>query len=115
MIGLNMKMKIIFPFLILSMNLYPQVREIESRSYFKQGDFEVNFSTNLGAGFPSFESSKSNEYYSVYDSRPFNFLITASIGICVLDGLTVEPELDINLITDSEVSISLLGKSYIQF
>lgn len=108
MTGARMKLKIIFIVLILSMNLYPQVREIKSRSYFKQGDIEANFSTNLGAGFPSFESSESNQYYSEYDSRPFIFLITASIGICVFDGLEAEPEFDLNLITDAEISTSIL-------
>ncbi len=36
-----------------------------------------------------------------YSDRPFNLLFTASIGYCIIDGLTIEPELDINLITDA--------------
>ena len=102
------------------MHIYPQVREIESRSYFKQGDVEFNFSTNLGVGFSTSNVFQTTQNFSPYDSsyyeysynysdRPFNLLFTASIGYCIIDGLTIEPELDINLITDDETSISLIG------
>jgi hypothetical protein len=120
--GNKMKIKIIFLILILIPNIHAQVREIESRSYFKQGEFEVNFSTNIGVGFSKSNVTNTSQYFnyndstyhaethnSEYSDRPFNFVITAALGFCILDGLTVEPELDINLITDSEVSISLLG------
>lgn len=115
---LNMKLKIIFLLLFLSLYIYPQVRVIEDRSYFKQGDFEVNFSTNVGVGFPTFKSSSSSEY-NPYNygqgSNPFIFLITAAIGVCVIDGLTVEPEFDVNLITDAEVSTSILVNATYNF
>lgn len=117
-----MKIKIISSVLLLILNIYPQVREIESRTYFKQGDIEANVSTNLGVGFSTSNVTNTYQSYNYYDSsyhtdtykseysdRPFNFLITASLGICIIDGLTVEPELDLNLITDNEVSISILG------
>jgi opacity protein-like surface antigen len=119
----NEMKKIILLFIIISiMHIYPQVREIESRSYFRQGDIEANISTNLGVGFSTTNSTNTSQNFNYYDStyytetykseysdRPFNFLITASLGVCVVDGLSIEPELDINLVTDSEVSISLLG------
>jgi hypothetical protein len=117
-----MKIIVISSVLLLIVSIYPQVRQIESRTYFKQGDIEANISTNLGVGFSTTNGTNTSQNYNYYDSsyytetykseysdRPFNFLITASLGICVVDGLTVEPELDINLVTDSEVSISLLG------
>jgi hypothetical protein len=96
------------------------VKEIESRTYFKQGNFEFNFSTNIGVGFSTFNSTTSSqnfyqydssyyEYTSEYSDRPFNLLFTASFGYCIFDGLAFEPELDINLITDAETSISLIG------
>jgi len=119
---MEMKIKkiILLSVIIPAIYLYPQVREIESRSYFKQGNFEFNFSTNIGVGFSTsnftstnqnfyeFDSSYS-EYTSEYSDRPFNLLFTASIGYCIIDGLAFEPELDINLITDAETSISLIG------
>ncbi|MCW9065462.1 MAG: hypothetical protein OQJ78_04135 [Ignavibacteriaceae bacterium] len=110
-----MKIKIIFLILILILipNIYAQVREIESRSYFKQGEFEVNFSTNLGAGFSTSTVSivHSEVQYSSpaeYSDRPFIFLISTAVGVCVIDGLSVEPEFDINFITDAEISTSIL-------
>lgn len=115
-----MKKIIMLSVIIPIMYIHPQVREIESRSYFKQGDVEFNFSTNIGVGFSTsnvFQTTRNfspydssyNEYSYNYSNRPFNLLFTASIGYCIIDGLTIEPELDINLITDAEISISLLG------
>jgi len=115
-----MKKIILLSVIIPIMNLFPQVREIESRSYFKHGDAEFNFSTNLGVGFSTSNVFQTTQNFSPYDSsyyeysynysdRPFNLLFTASIGYCIIDGLTIEPELDINLITDEETSISLIG------
>lgn len=115
-----MKKIILLSVIIPMIYIFPQVREIESRSYFKQGDVEFNFSTNLGVGFStsnvfqttqniSLYDSSYNEYSYDYSERPFNFILSASIGYCILDGLTIEPELDINLITDYETSISLVG------
>ena len=117
-----MKKIILFSVIIPVMYIHPQVREIESRTYFKQGDFEVNISTNIGVGFSTTNATNTSKNFNYYDStyntetykfeysdRPFNLLITASLGICVIDGLTIEPEMDINLVTDAEVSISLLA------
>lgn len=115
-----MKKIILLAVIIPIMHIYPQVREIESRSYFKQGNVEFNFSTNIGVGFSTsnvFQTTRNfapydssyNEYSYNYSDRPFNLLFTASIGYCILDGLTIEPEIDINLITDAETSISLIG------
>ncbi len=115
-----MKKIILLSVIIPILNLFPQVREIESRSYFKKGDIEFNFSTNLGVGFSTSNVFQTTQNFSPYDSsyseysysysdRPFNLLFTASIGYCIIDGLTIEPELDINLITDYETSISLIG------
>ena len=119
---IKMKKIMLLSLIIPVIYIHPQVRQIESRTYFKQGDIEVNLSTNLGVGFSTTNSTNTSQNFNYYDStyytetyrseysdRPFNFLITASVGICIIDGLTVEPELDINLVTDAEVSISLLG------
>ena len=117
-----MKKIILLSVIIPAMYIHPQVREIESRTYFKQGDIEANISTNLGVGFSTTNSTNTYKNYNYYDSsyvtetykseysdRPFNFLITASIGVCIFDGLNVEPEVDLNLFGGEEVSISLLG------
>ena len=114
----DMKLQTIFLTLIFISFSYSQIREIESRSYYKQGDFEVNFSTNLGVGFPTFDFSNSTEFNPYnYGSgnNYFVFLITGAIGICIIDGLAVEPEFDINLITDSELSTSIIGNLVYNF
>ena len=113
-----MKLKILVIVLLLIVSSYPQVREIESRTYFNQGDFEVNFSLNLGVGFTSYEISNTNQspYYNDYGGRPFIFLISAAMGYCVIDGLSVEPEFDINLIMgDSEISTAILINAVYNF
>jgi hypothetical protein len=117
---IEMKKIILFSIIIPILNIFPQVREIESRSYFTQGDVEFNFSTNLGVGFSSSNIFQTIQNFYPYDSsyyeyssqqsdREFNLLFTASFGYCIVDGLTIEPELDINLVTDNETSISLIG------
>jgi hypothetical protein len=117
---IEMKKVILFSIIIPILHIFPQVREIESRSYFTQGDVEFNFSTNLGVGFSSSNIFQTIQNFYPYDSsyyeyssqqsdREFNLLFTASFGYCIVDGLTIEPELDINLVTDNETSISLIG------
>jgi hypothetical protein len=119
-VEIEMKKIILFSIIIPIFHIFPQVREIESRSYFKQGDVEFNFSTNLGVGFSSSNIFQTIQNFYPYDSsyyeyssqqsdREFNLLFTASFGYCIVDGLTIEPELDINLVTDNETSISLIG------
>ena len=105
---------------LLTTTTNAQVREIESRSIFNQGDWEFNISTNIGVGFLTSTSNTTTQNLYPYDSsyyeysynntsRPFNLLITASAGYCILDGLVIEPEIDINLITDADISLTLLS------
>lgn len=114
-----MRNRIILLLLITLVNLYPQVREIETRTYFMRGDFNFNFASNIGVGFSNQTTKQIIQYTSPYDTtyseytftsegRPFIFLVTASFGYCIIDGLTIEPELDINLSGD-EASISIAG------
>lgn len=117
-----MKLKIIFIAIFLVINSFSQIREVKPFSSFKQGDFEANFSTNLGAAFSKSNETTTYQYFNYYDSsyttsrnnseyssRDFLMLITASIGYYFVDGLSFEPELDVNLITDDEISISILA------
>lgn len=117
-----MKTKIILIVLFLIANLFPQVREIKSISFLSQGDFEVNFSTSLGAAFSRYHSTNTDKSFNFYDStystntyssdhsgRDFLFLLSASIGYYFIDGLSFEPELEINLISSDEISVSILA------
>ena len=101
---------------------FSQVREIESGSYYNQGNFEINFSTSLGAGFSKTSTTNTNEYFNYYDStlssnvynyetssRDFLLSFTASIGYYFLDAISFEPEFDLNLLTYDELSISIIA------
>ena len=94
------------------------MREIERRTYFIQGDFEINFSTSIGVGFLTMSNTIIDNYSTdpnsyEYSSRPFVFIISGSFGVCVIDGLSAESEFDMNFIGDSDISTSIiLNASY---
>lgn len=117
-----MKTIIFFIAIILMVNLYPQVREIKSLSFFKKGDFEFNIGASTGMGIS--KETSTGIYYDYYDSlyhessyssdnRSFNLILTASVAYCILDGLEFEPEFDLNLMTfdmiSDDISVSILG------
>lgn len=94
-----------------------QVKVISGRPSFKQGNFEFSFSANVG------ESSRKSKdvftYYDYYDSsyksNSYNssdgaiyVQIGASLGYYLIDGLSIEPELNLN-IPFAQTSISLIG------
>ncbi|HQF42501.1 MAG TPA: outer membrane beta-barrel protein [Ignavibacteriaceae bacterium] len=119
-----MKTKIFFIVIILMVNLYPQVREIKSLSFLKKGDFEFNIGTNIGLGIPKKNTTISNLSYddSLYhkssyssDNRLFNLILTASVAYCIIDGLEFEPEFDLNLLTDYDISVTILGNILYNF
>lgn len=113
------KIFMILPALFFIESINSQVREIESRSYYKQGNWDFNISSNIGIGFSETTETTTQNYYE-YDStyneyshsrseRPFGFILSAAAGYSIIEGLTIEPELDINFITDADISLSLLG------
>ncbi len=63
-----MKKIILFSVIIPVMYIHSQVREIESRTYFKQGNFEFNFSTNIGVGFSTSNVTNTTQNFYHYDS-----------------------------------------------
>ena len=117
-----MRIKITLLALIFVSYSYTQVREIESGTYFEQGNFEINFSTCLGAGFSKTSTTDTEEYFNYYDStyysnvyssenssRDLLLSFTASIGYYLINGLSFEPEFDLNLLTYDEISISVIA------
>ncbi len=115
-----MKTKIIFISLILLLlDGYAQVREVGVRQYYKQGDIEFSFFMDLGNKTRIVENSSteiymlddttySNSYSFKHDSKSVEFIIGASVGYYIIDGLSIEPELGINL-TDEGPSVTLIG------
>lgn len=119
-----MKAKIFFIAILLMVNLYPQVREIKSLSILKQGDFEFSIGTNIGLGISKQNTTINNLSYddSLYhessyssDNRSFNLILTASVAYCIIDGLEFEPEFDLNLLTDHDISVTILGNILYNF
>jgi hypothetical protein len=79
-----MRKIILLSVLIPAIYIYPQVKEIESLSYFKQGNFEFNFSTNLGVGFSS--TTRTDKNYSKITAHLWLFTgIPATVGESVRD------------------------------
>lgn len=114
--------KIICLFLFLISYSFSQVREIESGTYYKQGKFEINFSTSIGAGFSKTRTTNTNEYFNYYDStfysnvynyekssRDFLLSFSAALGYYFIDRVSFEPEFDLNLLTYDDISISIIA------
>ncbi len=94
-----------------------QVKVISGRPLYKQGNFEFSFSANVGES-----SQKVKDVYSYYDYYDSSYHLNnyehsdgalyvqvgASIGYYLIDGLSVEPELNLN-IPFGQTSISLIG------
>ncbi len=98
--------------LLITYSSSAQVKEIKGRQSFNQGDFEISFYTNLGKFSSSTKEistySGSQPYESSYSDGSIYLQVGASVGYYIINGLSVEPELDINLSFDG-TSTSLLG------
>jgi len=98
--------------LLITYSSSAQVKEIKGRQSFNQGDFEISFYTNLGKYSSSTKEistySGSQPYESSYSDGSIYLQVGASVGYYILNGWSIEPELDINLSFDG-TSTSLLG------
>lgn len=103
--------------LTIEFPIYPQVKEIRGRTHFKKGDFEFGFSANLGQSTTTtkenynsynYYDSTISEYESEYSHGSIFLQIGANVGYYILDGLSIEPELDLRLL-GGEFYVSLLG------
>lgn len=99
-------------FLIIT-SVNAQVNEKSERKFYKQGDWELGFSSNIGSitiqtiqlqgwryGLPfgSYEYSEKGIYLN----------LGVSTGFYIINGLSIEPELDINLCSEG-FSVSILS------
>jgi len=97
--------KIILLIFILGTVCNAQIKDISRQQYFNKGDFEFTFSLNIGS------SSINNKSTYRYTGSPVNntessykelyFHLGAAAGYYIIDNLSVEPELDINLSFDN--------------
>ncbi len=105
-----MKTKIVFISLILFiLNGYAQVREVGVRQYYKQGDIELSFFSNLGKVIRTVTAyNYRNEEYT-YEDDYLHFFIGATVGYYIIDGLSIEPEVDFITIIGSDPSYTIIG------
>jgi hypothetical protein len=103
-------------FLIITSD-YAQVNEKSERQFYKQGDWEFGFSSNIGSRSEqtkgtsiSYYSYDNSQYFYTYDyteKGPY-LNLGVSIGFYLLNGLSIEPELNLNSYAEG-FSASILG------
>lgn len=76
-----------------------QVRKIGEREVFKSGDLEMGITTNTGVYSQSYSNNEDvmNFYYHIDEGREFYFGFSAYGGYYLADGLSVGPEIGMNL------------------
>ena len=83
---------------------YAQVNEKPERQFYKQGDWEFRYSSNIGSiSIQTIDPT----YYNHTESGIYLNLGVAT-GFYIINGLSIEPELDINLCSEG-LSLSVLG------
>jgi hypothetical protein len=83
---------------------YAQVNEKSDRHYYKQGDWEFGFSSNIGS--ISIQTIEPGNYE--YTENGIYLNLGVSTGFYLFNGLSIEPELDINSCSEG-FSLSILG------
>ncbi len=111
-------MKRIFFILIIFVIItsgYAQVSEKSERKFYKQSDWEFGFALNIGVSNEqtkqtSTYSDGSSQYSYTYDytEKGFYTHLGVSTGYYIINGLSIEPEFDLNLY-NWEISVSILG------
>lgn len=111
--------RIFFVLILLSIGfpIFSQVKEVRGRTSFKQGDIEFGFSASVGLNntttkethtYYSYYDSTKNKYESEFSDEAIYLQIGAVIGYNILDGLSIEPEMDFHL-SNGGFSVSLIG------
>lgn len=103
-------MKKIFLALIIFLvsSLSAQVKNISEIQYFRQFDWEVASSFAIGLSKTTYESTSQNYYGNGSGDEQFYSEISLAIGFFILDGLSIEPELDYNFFSD-DASFSIIA------
>jgi hypothetical protein len=110
------RISFILAILLIITSGYAQVNEKSERQFYKQGDWELCFSANIGSSsaqtkgtiVESYDDS-SQSYYNYENNEKGIFLqLGVSTGYYIINGLSIEPELNLILYFD-EISVSVLG------
>ncbi len=83
---------------------YAQVNEESDRQFYKQGNWEIGFSLNIGY----VQTIGEPDYYSDNTADWIYLNLGVSTGFYIINGLSIEPELDINSYSGG-ISVSILG------
>ena len=83
---------------------YAQVNEKPERQFYKQGDWEFRYSSNIG----SISIQTIDPTYYNYEENGIYLNIGIATGFYIINGLSIEPELDINLCSEG-FSLTVLG------
>ena len=100
-------MKRIICMLVISLLItsgYAQVNEKPERQFYKQGDWEFRYSSNIG----SISIQTIDPTYYNYEENGIYLNIGIATGFYIINGLSIEPELDINLCSEG-FSLTVLG------
>jgi hypothetical protein len=96
--------------MLLTSKNFPQVTKIPERLYFNQFDWEVTTSLSLGLSKSTYDINPEPDYGYYNSSNENSFFSESSlyIGFYILDGFSVEPEINFNFLTDNS-SLSIIG------
>ena len=102
------KITVIFITIFLTTSLNAQVKNISDRQKFQQFDWECATSLSIGLSSTSFESSEQNYYGNGNGDSKFYSEISLALGFFILDGLSIEPEIEYNFFSD-DATLSLIA------
>ncbi len=101
----------------ISATNYAQVNEKLARQFYKQGDWEFGFSANIGGSnqknkgsytYGYNDGSQPSTYTYNYNEKGIYTHLGISTGYYLIDGLSIEPELNLNFNFEG-FSVSILG------
>ena len=98
------RLSFILVILVIITSGYAQVNEKSERQFYKQGEWEFGFSSNIGS--ISIQTIEPSNYE--YTENGIYLNLGVSTGFYIINGLSIEPELDINSCSEG-FSLSILG------
>lgn len=102
------KLTITFIIILLTTSLTAQVKNISGRQKFQQFDWECAAAFSIGLSSTSFESSEQNYYGNGNGDSEFYSEISLALGFFILDGLSIEPEIEYNFFSD-DATLSIIA------
>jgi hypothetical protein len=109
------KIVFVFAIFVIVTSGYAQVNEKSERQFYKQRDWEFGFALNIGGcseqtkQTSTYSDGSSQDSYTYdYTEKGFYTHLGVSTGYYIINGLSIEPEFDLN-VYNWEISASLLA------